>query len=63
MMKENLEVLKRQFGSDAEVAKRLGITARHVRNIRQGYHVSLSLQKLIAMMAGVFESDKDSKSL
>ena len=58
MLQENLTILKDHFGTDQDVAKALGISERHVRNIRRDNHVSIPLQRLIAIMAGMFSKDK-----
>ena len=51
-MKKEIEILKKQHGTYTAVAKSLGITYRHLINIRSGMKPSKHLEILIGQMAG-----------
>jgi DNA-binding transcriptional regulator YiaG len=55
-MKTQIETLKQYLGTYQQVARILGITERHLRNVRDGkFQPSQSLRKLIEM---IYESYK-----
>ena len=50
-MKSEIETLKSHFGTYRSVAQQLGITERHLRNIRDGvFKPSKHLKKLIYLV-------------
>ena len=49
-MKSDVEILKEHFGSRKALAKALGITERHVRNIERNQHIGTGLRKLMRIM-------------
>lgn len=46
-MKHEIEILKVKYGSYTNVAKALGITYRHLINVRNDKEISEPLKKLI----------------
>jgi len=50
-MKSQLNILKKHYGSDAAVAKALGITPRHYLNVRKKKFVGRFLAMQIKRMA------------
>ncbi|MCK5608689.1 hypothetical protein KAR91_42825 [Candidatus Pacearchaeota archaeon] len=50
-MEKEIEILRGKLGSYDLVAKELGITARHLLNVKKGEHISRSLELLIKRLS------------
>jgi len=59
MIKEYIEILKGRMGSYGAVAVELGITERHLLNIRKNRHCGGALRKLIIRMVVMDGSTAD----
>lgn len=49
-MHKEIEILRRRFESDQALAKELGVSDRHLRNIKLNKHVGCSIRKLINLL-------------
>ena len=50
-MEHEIELLKEKYGSYSNVARALGITYRHLINVRNNKEISKPLEKLIKSLA------------
>ena len=56
-MKHEIDILKKHLGTDKAVGRVLGISLRHVQNIKSGYKVSKHLRNLIRVLVYLLDAE------